>query len=271
MTAGRVIVFIGAAGSGKGTQSLRLASELGIPCLSTGEALRAEAERPTPAGVRLRRLLASGSLVSDEVVCKVVASRLRAQTILDGFPRTVRQASFLDGILAEMGLPRPLVFHLDVPKAALIQRLAARRHCVRCGCVYNLISRPSLGGLRCEIDGGPLTAREDDKKAAILKRLAEYDQSASALIEYYAGADYYRLEGVQVPDAIAATLVRISAHQHTGAALLRDVSPEFLAGKEKKSQHGCHDEQEKRTRPRQNAGVEQLADLRIGMRAAGIG
>ena len=102
----RVILFLGAPGSGKGTQSSWLASHLGIPAISTGDMLRSEAKHNTRAGARLREILASGSLVSDEVVCEAVASRLKGDLpsrgiILDGFPRTLKQAVCLDQIARE--------------------------------------------------------------------------------------------------------------------------------------------------------------------------
>jgi adenylate kinase len=133
----RVILFLGAPGSGKGTQSSRLSSRLRLSCLSTGEILRSEAKRNTPAGFRLRRILASGSLVSDETVCSVVETRLRREVrnaglILDGFPRTVEQAAYLDGLLSGLGIPRPTVLHLHVSRQGLLRRLTARRHCARC-------------------------------------------------------------------------------------------------------------------------------------------
>src|ERR1700735_4157645 len=139
---GRVILFLGAPGSGKGTQSSWLSSQLGIPRLSTGEMLRAEAKQNTPAGLRLRDILASGSLVSDKIVCDAVASRLKRKLpdrgiILDGFPRTLKQAECLDRILAGLRAPGPLVLHLDVSREKLRERLTARRQCGTCGSIFN--------------------------------------------------------------------------------------------------------------------------------------
>jgi adenylate kinase len=210
----RVILFLGAPGSGKGTQSSRLSSRLRLSCLSTGEILRSEAKRNTPAGFRLRRVLASGSLVSDETVCSVVESRLRREVldaglILDGFPRTVEQAAYLDSLLSRLGLPRPMVVHLHVSQQGLLRRLTARRHCASCGAIYNLISRPSLGGLRCESDGGALVERDDDAEGVVLRRLAEFDHMSAPLIEYYSGPDYHRMDGDRDPDSIARDLLEI--------------------------------------------------------------
>jgi adenylate kinase len=210
----RVILFLGAPGSGKGTQSSRLALRLGLSCLSTGEILRSEAKRNTPAGFRLRQVLASGSLVSDETVCSVVESRLCREVpnggvILDGFPRTVEQAIFFDGLLSRLGLPRPAVLHMHVSREELVRRLTARRHCASCGAIYNLLSRPSLRGSRCENDGGALVERDDDAEGVVLRRLAEFDRSSAPLIEHYRGPDYHRVDGERDADSITRDLLEV--------------------------------------------------------------
>jgi adenylate kinase len=189
---------------------------LGIPTLSTGEALRAAAKSPSVSGIRLRRQLASGSLVSDEVVCEVVGAGLRRNAsesglILDGFPRTVSQAVYLDSLLSDLGLPRPTVVHLHVAKSKLLQRLTGRRHCAVCGAVYNLNSRPSLRGSRCENDGGLLSERDDDREEVVVRRLEEFEATAVPLINYYRDADFYHLDGDRDPDVVAGELVRIAA------------------------------------------------------------
>ena len=211
-----VILFMGAPGSGKGTQSSWLSAQLGIPCLSTGEILRSAARENSLEGFRLRRVLASGSLVSDEVVCEVVASALRKKAaagglILDGFPRTVRQAAFLDNLLAEMGLPRPTVIHLDISAPGLLARLTGRRQCAKCGAVYNLLSKPSRRGSRCEIDGGALVERDDDREEVILRRLAHFEKEAQPLFSYYKDANLRRVDGDREMDAVASDLLRITA------------------------------------------------------------
>jgi adenylate kinase len=225
----RTIVFIGAPGSGKGTQSFWLSAQLGIPCLSTGEILRSEAKRNTPAGFRLRQVLASGSLVSDEMVCGVVAARLKCpddgagekrQTgvILDGFPRSVKQAAFLDDHLAAFGLPHPTVIHLEVSPDRLQRRLKARRQCARCGAIYNLKSRPSVRGSRCENDGGALIERDDDAEGVVLRRLAEFERSSAAVTDYYRDADYHRVDGDREPEQVASDLMRIVTQREARVA-----------------------------------------------------
>lgn len=214
----KVLLFLGAPGSGKGTQSSWLSLRLEMPILSTGEILRSEAKRNTPAGFRLRQVLASGALVDDDLVCAVVGSRLRRDApscgvILDGFPRTVQQAVFLDSVLSDLGFPRPCVMHLDVSSPELLKRLTARRHCAKCGAIYNLVSRPSLRGRRCERDNGALVQRDDDSEGVIMRRLADYQKSSQPLIEYYADSDYHRVDGSREPEQILEQLLEIASPQ----------------------------------------------------------
>ncbi len=209
-----VILFLGAPGSGKGTQSSWLSGQLGIPSLSTGDMLRAEAGRNTAAGRKLQSILASGRLVDDGVVCQAVSARLRRELpargiILDGFPRNRRQAECLDQILAGMGMPGPVVLHLDVPRDRLVSRLASRRQCAVCGTIFNLMSRPSSRGDRCENDGGVLVQRADDDEAVILRRQIEFDLSCAPLVDYYSGGHYHRIDGDRDAEAVAAELLEI--------------------------------------------------------------
>lgn len=215
MQSSRAVVFLGAPGSGKGTQSSLLASQLGVPCFSTGDLLRSEARANTPDAFRLRQLLASGALVADELVCSAVAARLRRRdsqsgVILDGFPRTVEQAQFLDAVLDDMGWARPIVMHLDVSAEGLLKRLGGRRQCAACGAVYNLHSRQSLRGSRCELDGGALVERDDDRREIILRRFEEFARSSAPLIRYYAKAEYVRVNGDRPVNLVAEELLAVA-------------------------------------------------------------
>jgi adenylate kinase len=219
----RIILFLGAPGSGKGTQSAWLSAQLGIPSLSTGEMLRAEARQNTPAGLRLRGILASGALVDDKTVCEAVKSRLEREQpmrgiILDGFPRTRRQAEMLSRILSAMKMPGPVVLHLEVSRERLISRMTARRQCAVCGSIYNLISKPSALGMRCDKDGGALQQREDDTEAVILRRFTEFDLVCAPLVEYYRRGNYHRIDGDRHPEAISAELLTILGRSKASAA-----------------------------------------------------
>ncbi len=205
----RVIMFMGAPGSGKGTQSSMLSSRFGIPCISTGVILREEAKKNTPEGLRLRRIMATGGLVDDATVCQAVVSRIRQLTlesggltesvILDGFPRTVAQARRLDQLLESLAMS-PVVVHLDVPKEVLMSRLVRRRHCAKCGATYNLLSASSKSGSRCQLDGGALVERDDDSEAVVSRRLHAYDAETLPVLDYYRLRDdrtgvYRRIDG----------------------------------------------------------------------------
>lgn len=219
----RVIVFIGAPGSGKGTQSSRLAKKLGIPALSTGEMLRGEAKRETPAGRRLRDILAAGSLVDDSIVCDAVNATLRRDLpargiILDGFPRNLQQAECLDRILAATGKPEPLVLHLQASRRCLMERLTSRRHCESCGAVYNLALRPSRLGTNCENDGALLVERDDDAEAVISHRLDEFDRACAPLVSFYSKGDYHLVDGDQDAEVVSGVLFAIVAMSAAPAA-----------------------------------------------------
>ena len=219
----RVIVLLGAPGSGKGTQAARLSKQLEIPALSTGEMLRGEAKRNTAEGRRLRGILAAGALVDDTVVCAAVNARLQRELpgrgiILDGFPRNVNQARRLNRILAGMGQPEPLVLHLQVSRECLIERLTSRRHCGVCGTVYNLALRPSALEAHCENDGALLLTRDDDKESVIARRFDEYDRAFAPLVDFYRRADYHLIDGAQEADVVAGALLAVIGFPKTAAA-----------------------------------------------------
>ena len=129
------------------------------------------------------------------------------------------QAVFLDSLLADLGARRPFVIHLEVPNEVLLRRLTARRHCAVCGEIYNLTSRPSRRGSRCERDGGALVQRDDDSEAVIMARLETFYESAAGLIEYYSTAEYSRVDGAREPAAITEEMLRlVSRHESFAAA-----------------------------------------------------
>jgi adenylate kinase len=206
----RIVMFMGAPGSGKGTQSALLASRLGVTCISTGAILREESKRNTPAGFRLRQTMAAGALVDDATVCETVVSRILAagatqSLILDGFPRTVDQARRLDLLLAGLEIPGPLVLHLDVPGDVLLRRLARRRQCAKCGAIYNLAA---VGGSRCPIDRGALVERDDDSEGVVAQRLAVYENETLPVVDYYRKREdcngiYRRIDGNRGQSEIA--------------------------------------------------------------------
>ena len=140
-----IVLLFGPPGCGKGTQAALIAQRFHIPAISTGEMFRAECKAGTELGLLACSILKSGGLVGDVIVDQIVARRIRQPDcadgfLLDGYPRTLEQARFLDSQIRELGLPKPIAIHLDVPARVLVSRITARRQCGRCGRIYNILS-----------------------------------------------------------------------------------------------------------------------------------
>ncbi len=201
------IVFMGPPACGKGTQAAVLSEYLGLPVVVTGEMLRRAAAAGTPSGLAAKRYMDQGLLVPDEVLFQLVAETLSepqyaAGVLLDGYPRTIAQAEFLDGFLAERGQHVTHALYLSVPDELLIRRQAGRLICRACGRVYNRYSLPPEIEGRCAC-GGELYQRSDDSEETIRKRLEVYLTSTAPLIEYYRRKGLlYEVDGVGTPDIV---------------------------------------------------------------------
>lgn len=188
MVPGARLIVLGKQGAGKGTQCVRLSRHYVIPHISTGDMLRAAVKRGTEIGEEARRYMDAGELVPDEVLLKLVDNRLDQDDtkargfVLDGFPRTVRQADMLDEILPAPGID--LVLNLVVPTNLVLRRLSARRTCVDCGANYSLSAPPAIDWT-CDICGGEVVQREDDTEAAIKRRLDLYERQTAPLVARY--------------------------------------------------------------------------------------
>jgi len=213
-TRGRTIIFLGPPGSGKGTQAARLASELDIPAISTGEMLRREGQSKSSLGKPIQAVLASGQLVSDDLINQVIASRLRqsdceAGCVLDGYPRTVAQARYLDNLLATLGMPAPVVFDFRISAHDVVFRLSRRRQCAECGRTFTVNGGSNKAELVCEYDGSKLIQRTDDHPATIRERLRVYEKNAAALIGYYRTRDYHDVRATRTPAEISEELLSV--------------------------------------------------------------
>jgi adenylate kinase len=180
----RMIIF-GPPGSGKGTYSSRLAPRLGVPHVSTGDILRSEIESGTELGRNISSYVSNGKLVPDDVVNKVVEKRLpmedcRKGFILDGYPRTLQQAEFLDKIVKV-----DFVINLNVPDEVLVRRISSRLICRNCGAVYNKITLPPKVDGVCDKCGGELYQRDDDKPEVVRERIKIYKKEVAPLLEHY--------------------------------------------------------------------------------------
>jgi adenylate kinase len=205
----QAIVLLGPPGAGKGTQARALASEFGLPQISTGDMLREAAQNRTPLGLAAQAVMERGELVPDEVVCGIAAERLRQPDaqggfILDGFPRTIAQAQFVDRLLEEKGWNGPKVIYVRVDPVVLLRRLSGRRTCPVDGRIYNLYFDPPARDEVCDVDGTPLVQRADDREDAIRQRLVAYETLTEPLVDYYRKRKLlFDVEGDRDPDEVA--------------------------------------------------------------------
>lgn len=182
------MVMLGRQGAGKGTQCVRLSRHYVVPHISTGDMLRAAVREDTDLGRKAAELMAEGELVPDDIMIGIVEDRLERDDttqrgyILDGFPRTVDQADALAKITAAR--PLDVVIDLDVPRDVVLARLASRRVCDDCGANYSTAAPPRYGWV-CDNCGGDVVQRDDDRPAAIERRLAEYEVKTAPLVAWY--------------------------------------------------------------------------------------
>lgn len=191
------IVFLGAPGSGKGTQAQRLMAEHSMVQISTGDLLREAVASGSELGQRAKAAMDAGELVSDEIVLGMIRDRLaRGDTeygfILDGFPRNLTQAEALEKVLVDIGKPLQAVVLLDVDLDVLMQRLTGRRTCSATGKLLNIYFSPESELEACRKAGGQLIQRDDDNEETISHRLKVYTEQTEPLIDYYRDAGLLR-------------------------------------------------------------------------------
>ncbi|MBZ5544463.1 MAG: adenylate kinase [Acidobacteriia bacterium] len=209
----QALIFLGAPGAGKGTQAREVAKEFALPQISTGDILREAVKKGTALGLAAKAKMEAGQLVPDEVVCGIVEERVaepdcRAGFILDGFPRTIPQAEFVDKMLEAKGRGRPLVINIQVEHDVLMKRLTGRRTCSVCGEIYNVYFNPPRKQGVCDKDGGKLLERADDNAETIRQRLVAYQNQTSPLIDYYRRKNLlHDVDGNREPEVIATELI----------------------------------------------------------------
>jgi adenylate kinase len=202
-----VFILLGPPGCGKGTQAARLTAVLGIPAISTGDMIRAEIAAGTELGKAVQGITITGGLIGDDVINRLVESRLGKPDcsngfLLDGYPRSTVQAEFLSELLPRLGFPEPQVLHIDVPLESLVARTCMRRYCPDCGTIYNLGSKPPVCSGVCDEDGVELLQRADDCEDVVRRRLVAYEQTTAPLLTFYAGIQYHRVTGNQSPELV---------------------------------------------------------------------
>lgn len=181
------LVFIGPPGVGKGTYAAAISQRFGIPHISSGDMIREEIKRDSELGRELRRYVERGELVPDELVTELVRTRVsredcRRGFILDGYPRTLRQAEELDR-MAKIDL----VLNFVAPDEVIVDRIGGRRICRKCGAIYHVKYMPSKVPGVCDKCGGDLYQREDDRPEVVRRRLDVYRQQFAPILEYYRG------------------------------------------------------------------------------------
>lgn len=218
------LVVLGPPGAGKGTQGKRLAADLGVPHIATGDMFRALAQVDSPLARSLKAALDAGELIPDELTNELVEGRLAQPDaavgfVFDGYPRNVEQAKVLDRVLASQGtrLDKAIKFMVTGPE--IVARLAGRWACPVDGSVYHpVLNPPRVPGI-CDVDGASLLQREDDREDALLRRLQIYGDQTKPVYEYYAEQGILEsLDAIGGPEEVHQRLVGLVAPEVSGGS-----------------------------------------------------
>jgi len=188
--AGGVYIFLGPPASGKGTQAVLVSEKLGLPHVAPGDILREAVRGGTPLGLEAKGYMQAGRLVPDDLVISITLERLKRPDcktgfIVDGFPRTLKQAEALEKSLKDRALAIQGVVYIEIPVDAAIKRLSGRRSCKACGAVYHAVFNPPKVAGVCDKCGGELYQRQDDSEEVIRTRFSVYEKETVPLIERY--------------------------------------------------------------------------------------
>ena len=205
------ILLLGAPGAGKGTQAKDMAAKWGIPQISTGDLLRYNRDHGTPLGLKAKQIMDEGKLVPDDLVNEMVAERLKQPDtesgyILDGYPRTLGQAKWLDEhVGADAGVLAVIAVSIQVGYNELLRRITGRRICPVCGTIYNIYLQPPKVDEKCDLDGTPLVRRSDDTEEVFRERMRTYDSQTAPAVEHYrAQGRFEAVDGSKPVNAVAA-------------------------------------------------------------------
>lgn len=215
------VILMGPQGVGKGTQATRIAGELGLVHVSTGDLFRNAIKAQTPLGQMAKKILDAGELVPDDVTLGIVEQRLEeisaesaggapSGALFDGFPRTPAQAAGLDEMLARRGEKIVAVIEITAPREVLVERLSGRRVCPKCGATYHVAFNPPTHDMICDVCGTEVVQRADDTPEAIERRLSLYDQQTAPLLDYYRERGLLQsVDGDRGMEAVSEDLIRV--------------------------------------------------------------
>jgi adenylate kinase len=208
------LVLLGPVGAGKGTQARRISDKYNVPHIASGDLLRAHRTQGTELGRQARSYMDRGALVPDDLVITMIVDRMRQPdashgVLLDGFPRTLTQARALDRELDAEGRQLKVALYLQVPFDVLVERAAGRWTCRTCQATYNYgVNPPRKAGI-CDVDGGELYQREDDRVEVVSERIRVYVEDTVPVVEYYRERGILReIDGTRDIDSVAADIER---------------------------------------------------------------
>jgi len=209
------MVFLGPPGAGKGTYAKELVKLFNIPHISTGDMFREAVASGSELGKKVEEILKRGDLVPDDLTISIVKDRLSKEDckngfILDGFPRTVDQAKALDEILNFLGRELGYAFYFEVNEEVVVQRITNRRICKNCGKIYNLLTMPPKVDGKCDVCGGELFQREDDREEVVRNRYKVYMENTYPVIEYYQKQNkLFTIDGASGVDSVIKEVLNI--------------------------------------------------------------
>ena len=209
------IIMLGAPGAGKGTHAKGIVAKYKIPTISTGDIFRQNIKEGTELGKKAKGYMDAGELVPDELVCDLVVDRLakddcKVGYILDGFPRTIPQAEALTEALKKQGTAIDYALDIEMEDQAIIDRMAGRRVCAKCGATFHVVNIPPKKEGVCDNCGGELELRDDDAPETVKKRLNVYHEQTAPLIEYYKKQGIlHEIDGTLGIDGVAAKVAEI--------------------------------------------------------------
>ena len=209
------IIMLGAPGAGKGTQAKLIAEKYGIPHISTGDIFRANIKEGTELGKEAKQYMDKGELVPDELTVRILLDRVGRDDckngyVLDGFPRTIPQATVLDNEVAKLGEKIDYAIDVEVPDENIIRRMGGRRACPKCGATYHVEHIPPRKEGICDTCGGELVLRDDDKPETVKSRLEVYHKQTQPLIDHYSKQNILRtVDGTKDMNEVFANIEKL--------------------------------------------------------------